>query len=212
MHANTIGEPTVCTNTTTVTCVEPGLEPAGSPLSNTLPVLNVEVSSFLQGSGGVRAIDGNQFTSWDSEGGVPQWIKLDLGTSQVIGGIGIFTTNDHPLDFEIQYSTDGSNYRKAAKVRNAIYKDGWNVTLFTPVDARWVKLDITKSSGSRASAFEVKVYRGSVTPGPAGPPAGAATLDLLPILIIVAVIAAAAAVLYTKRAELRLWWQYRKAK
>lgn len=49
-------------------------------------------SQFIPESPPSGAVDGSTKTSWNSGGGQPQWIEIDLGSPESIGGISLLTT------------------------------------------------------------------------------------------------------------------------
>ena len=71
------------------------------------------------GDGSSRAVDGNTGTEWsgnsnEKEGGVNQWLKVDLGKNYSINEIRISwgaNPGTWPIDYELQSSYDGVNYR-----------------------------------------------------------------------------------------------------
>src|SRR6201996_102437 len=56
------------------------------------------------------AVDGNTGTRWSSAFSDPQWLEVDLGSSQSICGVTLNWEAAYASSFQIQTSTDGSNW------------------------------------------------------------------------------------------------------
>lgn len=204
------GGGTVCSNSTDVTCVAEGAQPASSPVSGALDIKSASASSAQAGNEAGKAIDDNQFTAWQPSGGLPQWLKLDLGLPRTIAGVGIYSSAGRPLNFTIATSTDDASYSAVATVRNASYALNWNVTMFRIHDARYVLINVTAAEQARPLAYEVDVYPGQAPTAIITPPTPGAPEAEFPTLLVVIIIivGAAAALLYVFRERLRLWWNY----
>src|ERR1700761_2481907 len=56
------------------------------------------------------AVDGNTGTRWSSAFADPQWLEVDLGSSQSICSVGLDWEAAYATGFQIQTSTDGTNW------------------------------------------------------------------------------------------------------
>jgi hypothetical protein len=199
----------LCSNETRVTCNTPGSEPPGSGVAAPkLAIQNAFASSSQPGKGPVNAIDGDQFTPWQSRQGMPQWLGLDLGTSKPVTGVGIYSVSSRPVDFFIDVSQNCVNYINVARVRAATYRNDWNITRFSQRDAKCILLNFTKSDTDTVAVYEAEVYGGAVIVG--GEVTAAPELPLVPIVAVI-IIALAGAIVFIRRERLRLWWKYVRA-
>src|SRR5579863_2771416 len=57
-----------------------------------------------------NAVDGNTGTRWSSAWSDPQWLEVDLGSSQSICGVALNWETAYATAFQIQTSADGSNW------------------------------------------------------------------------------------------------------
>jgi hypothetical protein len=196
-----------CSNTTSVACVTPDKMPAASPLPG-LPISLATASSFTPGNSASRSIDDDPFTAWQSAAETPQWLKLDLGFTQTINGVGIFSSSGKPREFTVSASQNDISYTRIASVHAATYTSDWNVTSFGAVDARYVLINVT-SADDVTSIYEAKVYGTAVTtaaPLPITPTPG------IPMYIYVLVVAgiATAVILLAFHRRLALWWSFER--
>ncbi|SHL39823.1 F5/8 type C domain-containing protein [Actinacidiphila paucisporea] len=59
------------------------------------------------------AVDGNNGTRWSSAAADPQWLQVDLGSSQNICGVQLAWENAYAKAYQIQVSADGTNWTTA---------------------------------------------------------------------------------------------------
>ena len=83
------------------------------------PLVGVTASSEKPGNPATYAIDGNDFTYWDSYD-LPQWIQVDLGSSQLVP---MLTVHFYDLDartytYSIDASTDGTTWTEIVSSRS----------------------------------------------------------------------------------------------
>jgi chitodextrinase len=123
----------------------------------------VTVSSFSQPNTANLAVDGNLSTRWAQGLGLadPSWIQVDLGAVTSINSV--VSTFELPSGYAylLEYSTDGVTWSSlddhtASKTTN---RSNYSF-LPQPVDARYVRLTITNSSGNGGSIYELQVYGG----------------------------------------------------
>lgn len=206
-----LADEALCTNSTTATCVRPGTQPAASSVSGALPITSVSTSSSRPGNEANKATDGDQFTAWRSQAGMPQWLKVDLGISRTIGGVGVYSTVGRPLNFTVGSSLDDVSYSLAATVRNASYTavnaTDWNVTMFSSRDARYVLINVTETEQNSTYIYEVQVYPGAVTAIPLPITIPAAEFPML-FVVSIAAFVVAVLILLASRKRIALWWSF----
>ncbi|ERK73500.1 discoidin domain-containing protein [Leifsonia aquatica] len=134
--------------------------PADSDLAKGKPVT---VSSFSEPNLPELAVDGDLSTRWAQGLGLPDpsWIQVDLGAVTSIKSA--VTTFELPSGYQylLEYSTDGTNWSTLEDHRAARTTDRTNYSfLAQPVDARYVRLTVTGSSGNGGSIYELQVYGG----------------------------------------------------
>lgn len=113
-------------------------------------------------------LDGNNATAWDSDGRLPQWLTLDMGTVQIVKGFSIVPNYDYPDDdfisMDVFSSNDGINWKIEGKYTgtptstqsSAANPDIKTVNFISPVTARYFKFNITKTTeGSYAGMAEL---------------------------------------------------------
>ena len=132
-----------------------------------------------------HAIDGSndigRYSLWQSSGNLPQWIQMDLGSVKSVGFLGYLppyvagsawrsssgNCSGTPCavpgasglitSYEIDVSTDGTNFTKAATGTWPANSKIQGVS-FGPVQARYVRLiALAVNSGSSAQATELEV-------------------------------------------------------
>jgi len=62
------------------------------------------------GTPAADAVDGNTGTRWSSAFADPQWLEVDLGSSQSICGVTLNWETAYATAFQIQVSTDNTNW------------------------------------------------------------------------------------------------------
>jgi F5/8 type C domain-containing protein/carbohydrate binding protein with CBM6 domain len=75
-------------------------------LNKTATASSTENASFPAGN----AVDGNTGTRWSSAFSDPQWLEVDLGSSQSICGVTLNWETAYATAFQIQVSTDNTNW------------------------------------------------------------------------------------------------------
>ncbi|KAI4089908.1 MAG: hypothetical protein LQ344_005098 [Seirophora lacunosa] len=139
-----------------------------------------------------NAIDGNEDTFWltDSTASLPQSIVIDMKTTRIVGSITIQPRQDGAADgnigqHQVFLSQDGTNWGNAVAVGTYLDDKRLKTTIFTPGNARYVRITSLSEAGNRAPAMsisEVNVYdapEGSDLPPPrATAGAWALTVDM----------------------------------
>lgn len=115
-----------------------------------------------------KAVNGSLSDKFCSSTG-PRFLKVDLGSAQTVSSVVLHHAEDggeqaawNTRDFDIQVSTDNTNWTPVAVVVGNVSK----VTTheFAPTSARYIKLNITTptSNGDTAARiYEMQVYGGS---------------------------------------------------
>jgi alpha-L-fucosidase len=143
----------------------PGPLPSQGP-TNTNPYY-VTAATASSGSA-ANAIDGKNdfgvYSLWQSTGGTPQWIQMDLGAVKSAAFVGYLppysgtapATTGIITGYEIDTSTDGTTFTKATSGTWAA-TGKLQATTFGPVQARYVRLIATAVNSGNAAATEVDV-------------------------------------------------------
>src|SRR5712691_343397 len=79
---------------------------ANLALNKTATASSTENASFPAST----AVDGNTGTRWSSAFSDPQWLEIDLGSSQTICQVGLQWEAAYATAFQIQISADGSTW------------------------------------------------------------------------------------------------------
>lgn len=101
-----------------------------------------------------RAIDGATGTRWISNvstNTAPQWLQLDLGSSQTVAGLSWVTENATTIkDYTIQYSDDASNWQSAYST-TGVTTTSQRIKFNSTVTARYIRLYVTQSGNPTAT-------------------------------------------------------------
>ena len=116
-------------------------------------------SSFQGGNEVGKANDGSTTTRWAaSDGTVPQWWMVDLGTSKTLSKVDInwYSNATRYSQYTIQTSIDNVNWttvvNKSTNTITGPTSDTFNAT------ARFVRVNISFTSSGFVSAYEIGVY------------------------------------------------------
>lgn len=94
-------------------------------------------SSTLHGSPD-DVTDGNEHTRWAAAKADNEWIYIDLGSQQTIGGIRLNWEAAYGKTFKIQVSDDAHNWHEIYKTDEG--REGTMQATFPPVEARYVRM------------------------------------------------------------------------
>lgn len=129
-----------------------------------LPVVTVTASSYVSGYEPQKAVDGDIDTYWDSTPGTcPQWLKLDLGSTQSFDSISthFWDGDSRQYAYYIEVSDNDATWTEVTTTK---YVHG-NVTdtFDPPLDARYVRITVTDNTGPNkyAHILEVNISRES---------------------------------------------------
>ena len=83
------------------------------------------------------ATDGNTGTRWSSAFSDPQWLEVDLGSSQSICQVGLNWETAYATAFQIQVSTDNTNW---TTIYSTTTGTGGNQTLSVTGTGRYIRM------------------------------------------------------------------------
>ncbi|MET0416181.1 MAG: discoidin domain-containing protein, partial [Actinoplanes sp.] len=118
------------------------------------------------------AVDGNATTRWSSVFSDPQWLRVDLGSSQSICQVVLQWEGAYGRAYQIQTSPDGNAW---TNIYSTTTGAGGTETLTVSGTGRYVRMNGTqRASGYGYSLFEFKVF----TTGGTTPPTTSPTPDV----------------------------------
>ncbi len=102
------------------------------------------------------AVDGNTGTRWSSAFSDPQWLEVDLGSSQSICQVSLNWENAYATAFQIQTSTDNTNW---TTIYSTTTGTGGNQTLNVTGTGRYIRMYGTaRATQYGYSLWEFQVY------------------------------------------------------
>lgn len=105
------------------------------------------------------AVDGSLSTRWGSNYSDPQWIYVDLGSSQSIQQVSLNWENAYGKEYQIQVSNDATNWTTVYSTTTGA--GGIDNISFASANARYVRMYGTKRGTQYGySLWEFKVYGG----------------------------------------------------
>ncbi len=145
------------------------LKLASGPMPENISDLNlsltasVSVSNQQTGNGATGAVDNDLTTRWSAET-FPQWISLDLGSSQLIDGVEIVPLAQRAYHFTIDVSANGVQWNRVIDDSSNKEKGAFLRRYFTAQNARYVRVTIDGVEGnitSWVSLVELRVLQAS---------------------------------------------------
>ncbi|WP_432839609.1 discoidin domain-containing protein [Dactylosporangium sp. CA-092794] len=129
-------------------------------------------SSSVGGFPAGNAVDGNQGTYWESNGGAfPQWIQVDLGSLRQVNQVVVKLPTGwgaRNQTFAVRGSSDGTNFTDLVASAQYAFNPGAANTVtisFGAANARYVRLNFTANSVQNAGQVsEFEVYGTDVVP------------------------------------------------
>lgn len=114
--------------------------------------------------GPLKAIDGNS-TAWRSgvsTNTAPQWLQIDLGTSQSVEGVTFSNYGgNRARDFSIDYSDDGVNWASAYSAIDNTNQSN-RIKFSSPVNGRYIRLYVTESANPTSDTglgiYEIQAF------------------------------------------------------
>jgi beta-glucanase (GH16 family) len=125
------------------------------------------------------AVDGNAGTRWSSAAADPQWLQVDLGSTQNICGVQLSWETAYAKAYQIQLSADGTNWTTAYSTANG---PGATELITLAGTGRYVRVYGTQRATQYGySLWEFQVFTGGSggtggTGGTTPPPTDGATL------------------------------------
>jgi hypothetical protein len=105
------------------------------------------------------AVDGNTGTRWSSQYSDPQWLQVDLGSSQPVCQVGISWEAAYATAFQVQVSTDASTW---TPIYTTTTGTGGTQTLDVTGTGRYLRVYGTaRATGYGYSIWELTVHTGS---------------------------------------------------
>ncbi|MFJ3423082.1 discoidin domain-containing protein [Streptomyces sp. YS-B37] len=154
--------------------------PAGCDTANAAQGKTATASSTENaGTPASAAFDGNTGTRWSSAAADPQWIQVDLGSSQSLCRVDLNWEAAYGKSFQIQASADGQTWTTLKSVTDGT---AGSTSYDVSGQGRYVRINGTvRGTGYGYSLWEVAVHTGSG--GGSGPVQGGG--DLGPNVIVV---------------------------
>jgi hypothetical protein len=155
-----------------------GSSNSGSACSTTDAALNKPATSSSTenaASPASAAVDGDTGTRWSSAFSDPQWLQVDLGSSQSICGVALNWEAAYAKSFQIQTSADGTNW---TSIYSTTTGAGGVQTLNVTGTGRYVRMNGTaRATAYGYSLWEFDVYTtggggGTTTTTTTTPPGG----------------------------------------
>jgi hypothetical protein len=113
------------------------------------------------------AVDGNAGTRWSSAFADPQWIQVDLGSSQAVCRVGLNWEAAYGRAFQIQLSDNGSSWNT---VYSTTTSTGGNQSIDVTGSGRYVRVNGTaRATGYGYSLWELQVFSTGGTGNPGVP-------------------------------------------
>jgi glucose/arabinose dehydrogenase len=121
----------------------------------------VAVSSvYTAGREGPKAVDGSMSTAWSSARSDPQWLRVDLGSVQLVDRVLLnWLGSAYAKGYQIQVSGSGQTWKTVYST--TVGDGGVDSLTFTPNLARYVRINATTRgvAGSYYSLWEVGVFQ-----------------------------------------------------
>jgi hypothetical protein len=145
----------------------------------------VTASSAETANPAANLVDGSATTRWAASAGTfPQWVRLDLGQKDRIGGYTInwYNNASRSSKYKVELSDDDVTYAlsvdKQTNTTMGISSD--RTTSINAREGRYVRITVTGTSSGFASIYELQVMgvvgaSGATTPTPTPTPTGTAT-------------------------------------
>ncbi|BBC38302.1 F5/8 type C domain protein [Streptomyces graminofaciens] len=106
-----------------------------------------------------RAVDGDSGTRWASDWSDDQWLKLDLGSSQLVKKVTLDWEKAYGKAYRIDLSTDGTTWKTVWSTTSG--DGGLDTAKFTGTTARYVRVQgVDRGTDWGYSLYEVGVYSG----------------------------------------------------
>ncbi|MFD4752954.1 discoidin domain-containing protein [Streptomyces sp. NPDC058426] len=120
-------------------------------------------SSDSEGNVPAKAVDGDNDTRWAQGLGLPDpsWLQVDLGTSTPVSAVVTTFEKSGGYRYRVEYSADGKDWSAFAdRTDEPTTTQTDNALAAQPVEARYLRLTVTGSSGNGGSIHEIRAYGG----------------------------------------------------
>src|SRR5579859_105410 len=138
-------------------------KPAFAACGTTNLALNQPATASSVENGGTTAnlaVDGNTGTRWSSTFSDPQWLQVDLGSTQSICGVTIIWETAYATAFQIQVSPDAANWTPIFSTTNGT--GGTQVLTGLSGSGRYIRMNGTaRATQYGYSIWEFQVFAGS---------------------------------------------------
>ncbi len=106
-----------------------------------------------------RTVDGTRDTRWASDWSDDQWLRIDLGSTHLVGRVTLDWERAYGKSYRIELSTDGVNWKTAWSTTTG--DGGLDTARFTGTPARYVRIVGTERGTKWGySLYEVGVHSG----------------------------------------------------
>ncbi len=120
----------------------------------------VASSVYLAGREASKAVDGSMSTAWSSARTDPQWLRVDLGSVQLVNRVLLnWLSTSYAKAYQIQVSGSGRTWKTVSST--TVGDGGTDSILFSPNYARYVRISATKRAvaGSYYALWEFGVFQ-----------------------------------------------------
>ncbi|TCC64536.1 PKD domain-containing protein [Kribbella pittospori] len=126
----------------------------------------VAVSSvYAAGREGSKAVDGSMTTAWTSKRSDPQWLRVDLGSVQVVNQVLLNWSSAYAKAYQIQVSGNAQTWKTVYSTTAG--NGGTDNVVFGAIYARYVRINATArvAAGNYYALWEFGAYgdRGPIT-------------------------------------------------
>ncbi|RYY35751.1 MAG: beta-mannosidase [Sphingobacteriaceae bacterium] len=119
------------------------------------------LSSSAEGNDAGNVTDGNSSTRWSSRYADGEWITIDLGKKEIVGGAGLNWEEAYAKAFKIDVSDDNTHWREVYRTDEG--RAGAQKVMFPEVEARYVRMQgIERATYWGYSLFDFEVYQGDI--------------------------------------------------
>jgi hypothetical protein len=128
-----------------------------------LALRKLAIASSIEGVGleASKAVDGNFSTRWSSQFSDPQWLVIDLGSTQTFNQIRLYWETAYGKEYKIQISDNGTNWTDIIHQTNGV---GGIEKYDLQTSARFIRIyGIRRGTGWGYSLYEVEIYFSEMT-------------------------------------------------
>ena len=116
-------------------------------------------SSDRDGNTGSNAVDGNEYSRWESDFSDPQWISIDLGAQYNMNAVTIIWEAAYSSEYKIEVSDVQTNWTQVYYTSSG--NGGTDNINFSLIAGRYIRLyGMSRGTGWGHSVYEIEVYGG----------------------------------------------------